>query len=400
MNTLGSKHLTLPDRQTILMMLINNKPLCEIASILQKDPRAISREVRNRRELVEKSDYFNCDEIYKKPCKRCSRFPFVCDGCPTKRNCNYLMRFYYYPEPAQKMYKRTLREAREGLNLTETEFKKLDETIYYGVCKGQSLHHIFQAHEDLPVSLRTAYRYVDYQILSTKNVDLRRKVRLRQRKTPKPNKVLLDRETRLNRLYTDYIRFIAAHPGLPIAQIDCVESCKLIPATLLTIHFINTHFMLAFYLPKKDSNSVTKVFQYLQDILSTEEYKKLFTIVLTDRGIEFSNPLGIEVDYKTGEVLGNVFYCNPQASNQKPQIEHNHTLLRYVIPKGTNLTFLKDNEQLETLLSHLNSYYRASVGSSPYHLFSIYYGQEILNKLKVRAIHPDDVHLKPDLFTK
>ncbi|MFA5660392.1 MAG: helix-turn-helix domain-containing protein [Bacilli bacterium] len=400
MNKPGSKHLNLTDRQMILMMIIDNKPLCDIASVVKKDPRAISREVRNRRELEEKPDYYNCEEIYKKPCKRCSRFPFVCDGCPKKRTCNYLMRFRYYPEPANKMYRITLSEARQGLNLTEAEFKKLDETIYYGVCKGQSLRHIFQAHEELPVSLRTAYRYVAFQLLSTKNIDLRRKVRLRQRKTPKQNKLLLDRETRLNRLYTDYIRFIAAHPGMPIVQIDCVESCKPIPACLLTMHFINTHFMLAFYLPKKDSESVTNVFRYLQDTLTTEEYKKLFAITLTDRGLEFSNPLGIEVDYKTGEVLGNVFYCDPQASNQKPQIEHNHTLLRYVVPKSTNLTFLQDSELLELLVSHLNSYYRAAVGANPYHLFSIYYGQEILDKLKVRAVHPDDVHLKPDLFTK
>lgn len=400
MNKPGSKHFVLIERQTILRMVENNMPLCEIAKALQKDPRAVSREIRNRREFIEKPDYYNIDEKYKHPCKRCSRFPYVCDGCPFKRTCKYVVQFHYYPEAAHKMYRITLSEARQGLNLTEEEFAKLDKTIYYGVCKGQSLHHIFLAHDDLPVSLRSAYRYIDYQLLSTKNIDLRRKVRLRKKKTAKKKKVLLDSKTRHNRLYADYIRFIATHPGMPITQIDCIESCKSIPACLLTIHFINVHFMLAFYLPKKDSESVTAVFRYLQDILTTEEYKKLFAIVLTDRGIEFSNPLGIEVDYKTGEVLGNVFYCDPQASNQKPQIEHNHTLLRYIVPKGSNLTFLKEEGLIDTLLSHLNSYGRASLGTTPYHLFSIYYGQEVLDKLKVRAIHPDHVYLKPDLFTK
>ncbi len=400
MNKPGGKHLNLDDRQTILRMIEDNASLREIAQAVNKDPRAVSREVRNRRELSYVGKKYNVtNPKYEVPCKRCSKFPFVCNGCKDKRYCMYIMRFLYQPEAAHKMYRITLREARLGLNLTESEYKKLDRTIYYGVQNGQSLHHIFTNNEDLPVSLRTAYRYIDYQLLSAKNIDLRRKVRLRKRVTPKKPRILLDSRIRQNRLYSDYIRFTVKHPGVPVTQIDCIESCKGISTALLTIHFTSVRFMLAFLLPKQDSENVTKVFRYLQDVLTAEEYKKLFAIILTDRGIEFSDPESIEVDYKTGEVLANVFYCDPLASNQKAQIEENHTLIRYVLPKSTNLSYLTP-ENVTLLLSHVNSYHRKVIGSSPIELFNLYYGTKILEKLKVRVIAPDLVYLKPDLFTR
>lgn len=400
MNKPGGKHLNLNDRQTILRMIEDHASLKEIAQAVDKDPRAVSREVRNRRELSYVGKKYNVtNPKYEVPCKRCSKFPFVCNGCTDKRYCMYIMRFHYQPEAAHKMYRITLREARLGLNLTEGEYKKLDQTIYYGVQNGQSLHHIFVNNEDLPVSLRTAYRYIDYQLLSAKNIDLRRKVRLRKRVTPKKPRILLDSRVRQNRLYSDYIRFTVTHPGVPVTQIDCIESCKGIATALLTIHFTSVRFMLAFLLPNQDSENVTKVFRYLQDVLTAEEYKKLFAIILTDRGMEFSDPESIEVDYKTGEMLANVFYCDPLASNQKAQIEENHTLIRYVLPKSTNLSYLTpDNVTL--LLSHVNSYHRKVIGSSPIELFKLYYGMEILEKLKVREIAPDSVYLKPDLFTR
>ena len=400
MNKVGSTHLTLENRQTILRMIEDNAKLWEIAKAVKKDPRAVSREVRNRRELTQRDRHFHGrNEKYELPCKRCSRFPFVCDGCKTKRSCMYLMRFYYHPERADAHYRRTLRDSRIGLNLTEEEFIKLDKTIYHGVSKGQSLYHVFANNEDLPVSLRTVYRYVEFNLLSTKNFDLRRKVRLRRRRTEKKPRVKVDAKIRINRLYTDYIRFLAANPGIPVTQIDLIESPRGIPHTLLTIHLTSIRFMLAFPLPDKTSESVAKVFKKLQELLTPEEYTKLFQITLTDRGTEFSNPLAIEAHYETGEILAKVFYCDPQASNQKAQIEENHALLRYIVPKGTNLSFL-NQAKTNLMLSHLNSFSRNVIGTSSIELFKIYYGEVLLNKLKIRAVHPDSVYLKPDLFSR
>ena len=63
-------------------------------------------------------------------------------------------------------------------------------------------------------------------------------------------------------------------------------------------------------------------------------FKKMFEIILTDNGWEFSKPNDIEFDYNTGEKLINVFYCNPYSSWKKGGIERNHEFIRYIIPKG------------------------------------------------------------------
>lgn len=399
MNKVGSKHLSLEQRQIILRMIKERESLTNIAAMLNKDPRAISRELRNRRQLIKRDEYFGKrNDKYSQPCQRCSRFPFVCNGCESKKNCMYLVRFDYLPEQAHTNYQHLLKKARMGLNLTEAEFEKLDTTLYNGVKKGQSLFHIFSNNEDLPISMRSAYRYVEHKVLSVSGIDLRRKVRLRRRKTIKKKIVLLDAKVRINRLYTDYIRFIASNPGVPITQIDLIESPKTINASLLTIHLINIRFMLAFPIPDKTSESVSKVFKMLQQTLTDEEYHKLFNVILTDRGSEFSNPSAIEIHHQTGEQLAHVFYCDPQASNQNAQIEENHSILRFIIPKGSNLSFL-DYEKTNLMLSHLNSYSRSVINSSPIELFKIYYGESLLNKLKIKAISPDLIYLKPDLFS-
>ena len=58
---------------------------------------------------------------------------------------------------------------------------------------------------------------------------------------------------------------------------------------LLTIHFVNSSFMLAFIRNHNDAESVINIFNKLQDILGLNKFKELFIIILTDNGSEFSN---------------------------------------------------------------------------------------------------------------
>lgn len=91
----------------------------------------------------------------------------------------------------------------------------------------------------------------------------------------------------------------------------------------------------------------------------------MFRVILTDRGTEFINLNTIEKDYKTGRKITIVFYCNSYASYQKGSIEQNHELIRYVIPKGHIFDNLNQDD-INKLTSHINSYYRDSIETSPY----------------------------------
>ena len=112
-------------------------------------------------------------------------------------------------------------------------------------------------------------------------------------------------------------------------------------------------------------------------------YSRLFPVLLTDNGSEFSDPSTIEMDSSSGEILSQVFYCESRQSQQKGACENNHEFIRRVIPKGKSMNAY-NQDKIDLLMSHINSYLRAELGG--------------LDKLNIRRIEPSDVKLKPSLL--
>ena len=134
---------------------------------------------------------------------------------------------------------------------------------------------------------------------------------------------------------------------------DTVEGVKG-GKVLLTIHFVNCSFILAFIREHNDAQSVIDIFNYLQEILGIDKFKELFILVLTDNGSEFSNPKEIEFDSNTGEKRTQIFYCHPSSLYEKGSCEVNHELLRRIGTSFNDLT----QEDINLIMSHINSYKR------------------------------------------
>jgi IS30 family transposase len=125
----------------------------------------------------------------------------------------------------------------------------------------------------------------------------------------------------------------------------------------------------------------------------------LLPVLLGDNGSEFSNPIAIEFDNK-GKRRTKVFYCDPRACFQKPNVELNHEFIRKVLPKGSSFDNLEQGD-INLMMSHINSYSRAKLNDkSPHQLFNFLYGQGILEKLGLKIIHPNEIILKPSLLNK
>ena len=77
-----------------------------------------------------------------------------------------------------------------------------------------------------------------------------------------------------------------------------------------------------------------------QDKLSDIEYKKLFSVLLTDRGSEFAKPQQFEINTETGKIRSKIFYCDPMQSSQKPHVENNHNFIREILPNGQDWSHL------------------------------------------------------------
>lgn len=116
---------------------------------------------------------------------------------------------------------------------------------------------------------------------------------------------------------------------------DTIEGLQTDSKCILTLFWRKSNFILIFLLESQTAGEVTRVFEYLQETLPEEDYKRLFQVILMDNGHEFYDVNHIECNHKTGEYISHVFYCDPSASWQKGGIEKNHEFIRYVLPKKT-----------------------------------------------------------------
>ena len=245
-------------------------------------------------------------------------------------------------------------------------------------------------------SEKTLYNYIDHGFFDARNIDLPRKVRYRPRKKEQEFKV--DRGCYIGRNYVDYQQFILKHPNAHTVQMDSVIG-TVGGKVLLTIHFPETSFMMAFLRDANTSQSVIDVFDYLYRKLGRELFEKLFPVILTDRGSEFSNPRMIETEHG-GIRRTFVFYCDPSSPYQKGSIEVNHELVRRILPKGTSFDKLTQ-EDVDHMMNHINSYRRAKLGNkTPFEAFAFYYGQEVLEKLGYSQIDPSYVVMTPKLLKR
>lgn len=373
------KHLTLSDRNDIQLGLERGETFKAIGQSILKDPTTVSKEVKRNRQVREST----CDKL---PCPLLNKAPFVCNGCPKRRqNCGY-KKIFYLAKQAQKQYEQTLVEAREGTPLNSKTFWEMDKVISDGVKKGQHIYHILKTH-NLDVSSSIVYRHIRKGYLSIAPIDLARAVKFKERRKSKLPSI--PKEAKKGRSYEDFLNYLALNQLDSWLEMDTVMG-RMGGKVLLTFNLSFCNFIFARLLDNKTALEVTK---HLYDIKNTlhqadKDFFQLFPVILTDNGGEFARVDDIEMDVR-GECK--LFFCDPNRSDQKGRIEKNHTLIRDILPKGTSFDNLTQ-EDINLVCSHINSVKRAALnGKSAYELFAFTYGEEIPKLLGISKIPAEDV---------
>ena len=388
------------EQRDIIQHLLNlNKSFSYIANSIGKDRTSISKEIRRNRYI--KSSFYDAYDQKGinhalERCKYLNKPPYVCNNCKKKNTCP-LHHLYYNSSIAQKHYEETLKESRQGVNLSEERINEIESIIVPLIKdKKQSVNQVYINHSDiLDFSKVSFYSYVNQGVISLTNLDLPKKVKYKKRKQRNKTKYKRDLLILKGRKYEDYLNFISKHPNMNKVQLDTVIGQKNNNKCLLTMYLVDTHFMLIFLLDKKDSIHVTDIFKKLKEKLTIDLYRKVFRIILTDNGIEFYNPYEMEMDYDKCKKITNVFYCHPYASYEKHELEVNHEYIRRVLPKGTSFHNLNEN-QIKKLQDNINSIPRESLnGKTPYELTKKKY-PEFIKLLNIKHINPDDVTLNKD----
>lgn len=414
---ISNKHLTKEERDFIEIGLDQGRNFAQIANDLNKSRTTIMREVQKHRFRKNPSGFNNSKNLCKNR-KECKKFdctkekpcyeeeicyqltgaPYVCNGCEQKNKCRKI-KYYYYAKFANDEYSEKLRTARYGINLSKEEAYDIDKLITPLIKeKHQSIAHIYANHPDeINFSKATMYNYVDLGVFSFCNIDLPRKVKYKKRKENEKQRIRRETAIRKGRTYEDFKNYIGKHTECSIVEMDTVEGIKG-GKVFLTLIFRQSKLMLIYLMENKTMECVSEAFKNIKEILGIETFKKVFEVVLTDNGSEFFDPLSIEVEEETGEIISHVFYCDPGASWQKGTIEKNHEYIRYVLPKGSSFNELTQSKT-NILMSHINSTSRDSLnGKTPYEADLVILDEEIINKLGVTKIEADNVNLSPNLL--
>ena len=425
--------MTLSDRIAIEAGIYGHLSLTEIAERIHKSRRYVSEEIRKnstkvqgehpmgktchnatgckRTGLCGKEDCHrrcwtckevDCQTICKafrnQPCTEILKPPYVCNVCMRRRTCK-MDRAYYHAQQADAMAKRRYSESRSKPHLQGEELAALDALVTPLIKKGQPLTHIFAEHEaELPVSQRTLYHYIDSGKLSIGNLDLRRKMGYRpRRKKKEPNEAFLNQKFRRNRTYEDFQSYMTRHPKAAYVEMDTVKGIREKGKRMLTMLFAEQNLMLIFLMRDGKAETVIEQLDWLTAALGLETFRKLFPVILTDNGSEFKHTREMEYT-EDGQRRTRIYYCDPQASWQKPHIEKNHEYIRYVLPQGKSFNpYTQDDITL--LLNHINSTKRSKLdGKSPFELACGPEFQQLKAVMGLKAIPADEVNLTPKLL--
>lgn len=427
-----NKHLTDEERILIENWLKERVSIKQIALSLNKSTSTISREIRKHAHDKDKYAPFRphnrctkqkdcqkrylcgnnlnctrkcstcnqcnkiCEDYEEQVCTRLFDPPYVCNGCIEESRC-VLMKKYYLHKAAHAAYRETLVESRIGANISEGELLSLDAFVSPLVQRGQSIHHIAANNPNqFSVSEKTLYRYVNGGLLQARNIDMPRVCRMKPRKT-KQVEHKVDSRCRIGRTFTEFNAFME-QSGVQAVEMDSVIG-RIGGKVLLTLMFKSCDLMLAFIRERNTAQSVIDVFNMLYDELGAARFKTLFHVLLADNGSEFSNPRALEFD-GMGNQRTKVFYCDPYSSFQKPSVELNHELIRKILPKGTSFDHLSQAD-INLMMSHINSYSREKLNDkSPFEMFSFLYGKDVLDKLGLFRVPPNEILLKPSLLKK
>lgn len=434
------KHLIKEKREVIAIGVRNSQSSRKIAKAIEVSPSTVIREVKANRTVREKKSalntklssrcikYNNC-QVSGSACEKCSTklttckhcrtrncietcldyerkmcpttesWPYVCpEGCPKRAHCGF-PKCSYDAGDAHAAYLTRLKSSREGISLTQEELDQMNKLIVPLVRQGQSFEVIWGTHaEGLPVCVRTAYSYQDGGFLKTANIELPRKVRIKKSKDKGKSK--RDRIDRTGRTYDDF-KELPLGDQVRVVQGDSVEGHDNNMYDILSLHIVAYAFQFYLYKKRASTGAVVAWLDVMERAIgSCEAFEAIFGILLVDRGVEFDDWEGMERScLKPGQRRAKVFYCDPQATNQKSQAERNHEQLRRILPKGRSDFDKLNVYDVAVCCSHVNSYLSAGRNNKcPFVLAEQLLPQSLLDELGLERVAPDDVVLKPYLM--
>ncbi|NHM17029.1 IS30 family transposase [Eggerthellaceae bacterium zg-887] len=269
----------------------------------------------------------------------------------------------YKASLAQAASDRVRSESRRGINRREEDFERIAFAVRSDILDGKSPEQICMANPHLGLAPSTPCRWAERGYFSMSPMDFRRKVGYKPRAGhagPRPTSHGADRS---------YAAFcaLAEDERAGACEMDTVIGRARDAQCLPALYLRPCKAQLALLLPKKTSSAVAAAPDSLERSLGKQLFERLFGVILTDNGTEFSDTAEIEASAFGKDARCRACYCDVRQSQQKGACERNHAELRKMLPKRRGVSFDDlDERDCAFVMSHADSQPRPSLmGLSP-----------------------------------
>ena len=244
----------------------------------------------------------------------------------------------------------------------------------------------------IKISVPTLYRYIDKGITKISNIDLRIKVKLKEKKEKREGKAGKHREN--GRSIHDRPEEIETRQTIGHMEMDTVEGVK--GGNLVqTILERKTDFVFGNKIKNKKQEEIIATLDNMEE-KSEDIFNKLIKSITPDNGVEFLDYESLERSIQEGIKRCHIYYADPYSSYQRASNENVHRLFRYFIPKGKDISRYTA-EQIQEIFNLINNYPRKRLNySTPIKELAKELGDngiEILNKLGYYIIEIDDLEM-------
>ena len=128
-------------------------------------------------------------------------------------------------------------------------------------------------------------------------------------------------------------------------------------SVLFTLTERKTRQEIIMKLPNKETKTIAKALDKLERRYRTSFYK-IFKTITFDNGVEFMGYEGIEKSCLRKTKRTEIYYAHPYCSGERGTNENNNRLIRRWIPKGKDLSKIKEKE-IKKIEEWINNYPRA-----------------------------------------
>ena len=328
----------------------------------------------------------DCEKLKKK---------HVCNGCERQYKCKITYTYNAYNAIVQ--HEAIMNESHVPLkieNLPENYKEYLAKKIKAGISPDIIVHRLPKRFEKYKITASSLYKYINLGLLDCGNLDLKNKVSRRQygSNTLKRNTI---KGHQLNGRSIEDLSLEDKTMPLGVTEMDTVEGIKG-GAVLLTILIPKYSLMLAYKMKSKSQEEVKLRLDILEFKLKNIFYV-IFKSVIPDNGSEFVNFKFLENSIYKGQTRCHVYYTHSYASYEKPHIENNHILLRWLIKKGYDISLISDKKIVE-IINVLNNYPRPLKGyKTPIELMEEELGYDVVKKLGLKRIPYEELNLRISL---